>query len=449
MNRKFQLLFITLMPMILLALVASVAHASKPPDDPVIRVGLVSYGGSTKQITVLASSNFSIIKTGTTDKLASSTNLVPIVLEAGDTEITCRRADDSLRLGASVTIVPDDPSATIAVDSPTRSRQYRGAIEVSFKGRTLRLVNVVKIDDYLLGVVPCEMGDAPEEALKAQAIAARSYTIRNQRKHSSDGYGLCDTTHCQSYGGVLAERAATTKAVLATRGMTLNYGGEPISAMYSTDCGGITQSYADSYRTGQSQHPYLCSVTEPSEVEHQCWEKTYTLADLGVALAKSGIPEANGLQSIKVIETAKSGRASSVEIVGAKGAKTVYGATLRKALDLKSTLFTIETSSEGIVTFHGKGYGHGIGMCQVGARALAGPPSNYTCERLLSFYYPGAELTHAYGSAASATSAPAHKKPAPTLVRTAKADPKPAKKPRTRDTERGMYFEVRVKAPSL
>ena len=453
MNRKFELLKIFTI-IVFLALLPSTTYAIQPTEGT-LRIGLTSYRRDTKQITVIASSDFLITKTGTSDKLASSTNLTHITLEAGESEIILKRDNGaSASVGTSVTVIPADPNATITLDSPSRSMQYRGTIEVSIKSGTLRLVNIVRMEDYLFGVTPAEMpATFPQEAVKAQTIAARTYARNATRRHSADGYDLCDGEHCQVYGGTLKERAKSTKAVLATNGMVLTYNGQLIDAMYSADCGGITQSFAESYCVDEV--PYLCVVAEPTDIQHTCWEKTSTLLELADKLTKAGIVEATGLRSIKAVKTSSSGRVTSIEIAGEKAIKIISGAKIRSLLGLKSILFTVECSEDGIVLIKGKGYGHGIGMCQMGAKALAEPPYNYTYDQILGHYYPGTKITQGSGSVSTSTTVTDVENLNTSRViysQTVKVDSIPSipeKKKPTKHNNVGVKFDVRVKAPHL
>lgn len=370
-------------------------YRAKAGDQP-LRVGLVRHFKGVKQITVLASSDYAVTRTGSTDKLASCTNLEPITIEAGTSQISLKPVSaSSVNAGVSVTITSNDPSGMISVDSPGRpSKQYRGTIEVTLKSGCLNVVNVVGMEDYLPGVLTGEMPSSyPDEALKAQAVAARSFTLCALRRHASLGYDLCDDSHCQVYDGALREKPSCTRAVLATKGQVLAYKGRVASIMYCADCGGVTECYAEAH---SDVVPYLPSVVEPAGINHRAWEKSYALAELSAKLLAGGVKEAEGLTKVSVTKTSTSGRALAIEIDGSKGSTTVSGLKLRSILGrsgIRSTLFTVDATVDGTVTFKGKGFGHGIGLCQVGAGALAAPPYSYTCEQILAHYYPGTTLS--------------------------------------------------------
>ena len=361
-----------------------------------VRIGLVWRFKDVKQVTLLASCHYVVARTASNEKLVTCTNLEPVTIAAAEKSLSLTRANGTkVDVGTSVTVTPGDPGGTITVDSPGRpSKQYHGTLEVSLKSGSLLLVNSVHIEDYLVGVLAGEMpASYPIEAQKAQAVAARNFTLRSLRRHASAGYDLCDDSHCQVYDGSLRESPARVRAVLATAGQVATYHGQLASTMYCSDCGGVTECYAEGHKDSV---PYLATVTEPAGTAHRGWEEFYKLAELSAKLVAAGIEEADGLTKVAITKTSSSGRALVVELTGAKGSVSVDGVRLRLALGrdaIRSTLFAVETAPDGTVTFKGKGFGHGIGLCQVGAKALADPPFNYTFDRILAHYYPGTTLS--------------------------------------------------------
>jgi len=375
---------------------AQPADTGSPATCGTIRVGLSRAFGGVNQITVLASSDYTVAAIPSNGSPVSCTNLEPVTISAGAKTMTLKRPNGvTADIGASVCILPTDPAGTLIVDSPRRSgRQYYGTLEVSLKSGCLSLVNRVGVDDYLVGVLAGEMPSSyPLEALKAQAVAARNYALQSLGKHSSSGYDLCDGPHCQVYDGALRETAILRQAVLTTANQVLTYDGKLASTMYCSDCGGVTECYREA---NKDDAPYLATVVEPSEIAHGAWKKTYTLDDLSARLLAAGIKQADGLQRVSVAKTSSSGRALIVSCAGTKGTFTIDGARLRTILGrdaLRSTLFSIDSSQSGTITFSGKGSGHGVGLCQIGAKALASPPFNYTFDQILAHYYPGTKLT--------------------------------------------------------
>ncbi|MCL5103065.1 MAG: SpoIID/LytB domain-containing protein [Armatimonadetes bacterium] len=422
---------------IVLALLPLAAHCD---TSNVVHVGLTRYN-DTKAISVTSASLFSVTRTGVPGSLANATE--KIFLQAGESEITLKSGDAETPAGTSITLAPTDPSAIFAVESKGGPmRKYRGTLEVSLKDGALRMVNVVNVEDYLLGVLPAEMPELyPEEALKAQAITARTYALRNARKHASQGFDICDGDHCQAYLGVLAEKPKCTRAVLETRGIILTFGSQLASVMYSSDCGGATQNYFEIYPDCKS--PYLRGVTEPDGIQHVAWEKLYKLTEIESKLTGEGIKEAEGLKSLTVTKAATSGRALSVDITGFSATVSITGGKLRDILDLKSTLFTIESQTDGTVIIRGKGFGHGVGLCQTGAKSLASPPFGYDCRQILAHYFPGTDLTAPAAPIAKATNF------SMIPLKAQGPSPTPARPPasKKKETKPRAPFDVRLEAP--
>lgn len=429
----------------LAALVGAAACSWSATADDIARIGLTYFGGPRH---VVLSSPGGLNVTRTASGAAITCDPVEsLTVDVAKNALTITPDANPVDAGTSVIIAPADPGGVITIEPPGHSaRKYRGSIEVSLAGGCIRLVNVVNIDDYILGVLPSEMPESyPVEALKAQAIAARTYLLTNKKKHASEGFDVCDSTHCQSYGGVLAEKTLTSAAVADTRGDVLTYDGRPASIMYSTDCGGATRGCDD-------RAPYLKCVVEPDDIKHTTWEKSYSLADLEKKLVKLGIKEAVGLKSIAIGETDTSGRAVDLTVTGNSATKTIPVSQLRSALGgdvLKSTLFTIEQPEDDKITIRGRGWGHGVGLCQVGAKGLALPPHNLTCDQILAHYFPGTQIsgeTQPAPIVANAdvvmvpmpapTVAPGKNTP-PAAVERAKPVKKPTKEP----------FDVRVRDP--
>ncbi|MCU0242868.1 MAG: SpoIID/LytB domain-containing protein [Vicinamibacteria bacterium] len=203
---------------------------------------------------------------------------------------------------SSVIVIPSKTSETLSVDGVA----YRGIIEVRAQGGGLTVINIVHMEDYLRGVVPNELSPQvypQSEAQKAQAIAARSYAMRNLGQFKARGYDLCATAACQVYRGVASEQALSDQAVQETRGQVASYRGEVINALYTSTCGGHTED-ADSIFAGE-RAPYLKGVI--CAPERAAWRRlTAVMApaagsgalarDLSL-LSALGIASPNDLQS--------------------------------------------------------------------------------------------------------------------------------------------------------
>jgi stage II sporulation protein D len=275
------------------------------------------------------------------------------------------------------------------------------------------IVNRLPVEEYLRGVVPLEMGNRPRgdsAALQAQAVASRSYA--HVRLGGRGVFDLRSTVADQVYGGVDAENPLADAAVLATRGLVLRYQGRIVDALYSSTCGGSTAEPTEVWRT--TSVPYLKRVSDRVEgsTRYYCesapryrWTRTLSRSELQAALDRylafyASVPEntPGHPRHIAVVSHTPSGRVATLEIETDRGAFPLRGNDIRYVLRapgseiLSSTYFSVEPEygRDGLitrVTFRGRGYGHGVGMCQWGAigRARAGQ----SFRSILGTYYPG------------------------------------------------------------
>lgn len=178
-----------------------------------------------------------------------------------------------------VTSADEREPLTLAVNG----RLYRGAIRTDLHGYAMTVVNIARTEDYLQGVVPQEMPSAwPRSAIEAQAVAARTFALANRGRHSAEGFDLCATTHCQSYGGVAAEETGSNAAIAATYGDVLTYRGKLIDAVFHTDSGGWTDSSKAVWGT---DIPYLQPAKERA-TKTQPWTRKWTTSEFAAKLAK-------------------------------------------------------------------------------------------------------------------------------------------------------------------
>jgi len=361
-----------------------------------IRVGLTMNAAGRKSVTLSSHAGLTLSSFEADVPTISIPKDTKYVVSSDNGTVIGGKSDSLTKpLGNQVTIFSGSRSETIQVLlKDGSSKKYLGALEVSTRDDHLQLINVLDMETYLRGVVSNEMqSKSPAAALEAQAICARSWAYRNLHKHGPDGFDVCDGTHCQVYGGAGSQHPTTDAAVSQTTGLVITYMNELASVMYSSDAGGVTQDYAE--LKGTTRHPYLTSVMDPPEIPHRCWTQRFQLNELETKLLASGIREAKGLTSIAVSKTGTGGRVLTVALIGPDGQTEIPADKLRSALGvnvIKSTLFALDVSSPGYVIFSGRGYGHGIGMCQTGARALAAAPFNYSYEQILSHYFPGTQL---------------------------------------------------------
>ncbi|SHK77827.1 stage II sporulation protein D [Selenomonas ruminantium] len=279
------------------------------------------------------------------------------------------------------------------------NKSYCGVLRLVPRKAGLHLINRVTVEEYLQGVVPEEMpAEWDQEAVKAQAVAARTYALRQRKRHAKEGFDVCATTHCQQYSGVKAERAAANQAIKATYGEVLQSQGALVDALFHTDSGGMTENSEDVWG---SRIDCLRAAKE-LRTETSPWEKTIAAAKFSELLAKRGknIGELKKIElsPLKVGKAAKdrtmSGRVKSVTFVGKGGKASMTGNDLRSMLGLKSTLFGMSINHNAVV-IKGYGWGHGLGMSQHGAKAYA-DSEHWDYKRILQHYYRGAELKKLY-----------------------------------------------------
>ncbi|MBE9128579.1 MULTISPECIES: SpoIID/LytB domain-containing protein [unclassified Coleofasciculus] len=284
----------------------------------------------------------------------------------------------SLRSGA-LSIEPTDNGFVWIGD-----RWYRGRTRLVATGGGLIAVNQVDLDQYLYSVIGSEMSSSwPLEALKAQAVAARTYAL-NQRAKSGNGiYDVGDTTKWQVYKGLEAEATSTQQAVNDTSGQIMTYSGEPILAVFHSSSGGHTENVEDVW---SQPLPYLRGVPDYDiGAPVYQWMQSFSSGELsrrigGVGTVTSMTPES----------TTPNGRIATMRVQGTGGSKRVKGNDLRSALGLKSTLFTVSKTG-GSFQINGRGYGHGLGLSQWGAHNLAAQGTNY--QQILGHYYQQATLS--------------------------------------------------------
>ncbi|MHC5778082.1 SpoIID/LytB domain-containing protein [Nostoc sp.] len=266
-------------------------------------------------------------------------------------------------------------------------RWYRGRTLVVPTDKGLTAVNWVDDQEYLYSVLGGEMDASwPQEALKAQAIAARTYALYEREKQRNNPvYDLGNTPdRWQIYKGVISESPATYAAVDSTLGQVLTYKNRIILSVFHACSGGHTENVQDVWG---SNEPYLRAVQDYDQNIRECsWVKTFSPTEISAKFPEVGnvkdmIPETySPFRSVKVLK-----------IVGNKGTKVLQGEEVRTALKLKSTRFTVAKGADGSFVLQGLGFGHGLGMSQWGAYNLARQGVNHL--QILGHYYQGVALT--------------------------------------------------------
>ena len=285
-------------------------------------------------------------------------------------------------------------------------KEYRGSLEVKKIDGNLWVINTVDIESYLKGVVPCEIGGVSEqqiEAAKAQAVAARTYAVAHIGQYAQLGFDLYSTVQDQVYNGIASERAITNRAIESTAGEVLYYGKEPVEAKYHSTCGGRTADFSDAWG-GKAPH-YLRSVScrycasSPYYEWGRTMKKEDFFAHLRSRLAKMNIYINSDelIQSFRIARNKTSQRVNEITLVTNKKEYKIPNYRLRTLLGnpndqggvLKSNYFYIKTKGDSVV-IEGKGFGHGVGMCQFGALEMAKQGKNY--RQILYHYYRGTRI---------------------------------------------------------
>lgn len=326
---------------------------------------------------------------------------------------------------------------------------YRGYIDCSrYSDSNITVVNVVKFEDYLYGVIPNEIeGSSHPEAIKAQAVAARTYTLSQLGKHMKYGFDLCNTDCCQVYKGYDSEYPTTTEAVIQTRGQVVTYMGDLASIYYFASSGGMTEN---SENVWYAKVPYLIAVEDPYEspnYRYSNWSYEYTPQEVKKMLEDNGY-DIGDVINIEITDMSVSGRAIELVVTGTKGravftkerTKQVVSPVLpsqkfyvtndsvlavqngdHQIFTIDPTSVRIQTSLDSTVlvnartsglnvadgdlsikyvyfnnspstyVFIGKGKGHGVGMSQTGAKGMA--ENGYSYIQILTHYYQGTEIS--------------------------------------------------------
>ena len=268
---------------------------------------------------------------------------------------------------------------------------YRGIIEVLPADKGILVVDELPLEDYLVGLINCEISSQwPIEAVKAQAVIARSYAVYQKAARKNALYHLESSVMDQVYDGCDIEDSRAVRGVRETAGEVLTYNGAVIQAFYHSNCGGHTEASENVWGFAL---PYLSGVeckyclTSPSVK----WELSIPLKKLELQLRSSGY-HVFGVKDIKTGIRNRSGRLQDLTIVSAKGRTVISAVNFRKAIGysvIKSTNFDVHISGDE-AHFTGAGYGHGVGLCQWGAKQRASDGFDY--REILSYYYPGTKL---------------------------------------------------------
>ncbi len=270
-------------------------------------------------------------------------------------------------------------------------------IEIRAGDSHLLITAFMPMGEYIAGVLAGETGNfKSDEALKAMAVAARTYAMHFGSRHALEGFDFCDTTHCQDLriAGIDAHLRSIAEA---TAGEVLWYDGEPAATYYHANCGGTTEDGHFVLGNNEPPVPFLVQHSDQYCVRNGStqWRTEVAKRELQRALAADGIVVPGALRTVSVLHRTPSGRVEFLRVAG-KGAITIPALTFRSAIGrhigwdrMKSNWYDVSDAGDRLI-FHGRGSGHGVGLCQVGAEVMGEEGHSY--REILSFYYPGTRL---------------------------------------------------------
>lgn len=350
---------------------------------------------------------------------AGATTLTSLDLDATGYGVAARSSGRIVEPAATLLRVEPAGGSPLIVDG----RTVRGSLEISARTDSLFVVNVLPLEDYLRGVVPQEIGTRiPEEreAVAAQAVAARTYTVKRLDQYGSLPFDVFASVQDQVYEGISGEEALADDAIRETRGLVVADDTSLLEAYYSSTCGGWRADIATAW-PWRASHPALHGGRDGSgghewcrEARYFSWQERWDGAKLSV-IVRAQLPIAldlprgsvrGELRDIRVTRRDESGRTAEIEYVTDGGSWKVPGDRNRWILRrsdgsiLRSTRVTLDVLTSGgrveEVRATGSGNGHGVGMCQVGAKARARAGQSF--REILGAYYPGTDVRPLRGS---------------------------------------------------
>ncbi|HEY9843751.1 MAG: SpoIID/LytB domain-containing protein [Candidatus Sericytochromatia bacterium] len=279
---------------------------------------------------------------------------------------------------------------------------YRGHLTLTAVKGGFTIVNELPLEQYLYSVVPSEMPASwPIEALKSQAVAARTYALTHLGQYRKRGFDVTSDTSSQVYQGVKAEHSNSLRAVAETAGLIMTYNDQPIQAYFHSTSGGRTENGADLW----APLPYLQPVDDVDQASPKyTWHEEQSQETVRIRLKESLKVQVGKILALQPQDYTSGGRVKTLRVLGSEGQQLISGERVRSALRLNSTFFNVGgVDAEGKLIkqpgkdkipvsfqFAGRGWGHGMGMSQWGARQLA--VDGYPFQSILSHYYRGVRI---------------------------------------------------------
>jgi stage II sporulation protein D len=299
-------------------------------------------------------------------------------------------------------IVKENEEEKFAIYPQNSPIYFRGGLDFRrINGENMTVVNVLGMEEYLYGTINREMISTwPNEALKAQAVASRTYATKNLNRYSEFGFDMNCSTDCQVYTGMDYERKNSIKAVNETKGKVLMYGNQLISAVFSMCMGPYTE---DAENVWGFHCPYLVSVNNSFEqienIPGFFWEKSIAAEKATIIMKEKGY-DLGEIENVEVLEVSRAGSVLKLKVSGTSGEKIFLRERTRLIFGdiTRSQMFNVkkivDEDEKVSFLFSGFGWGHGVGMSQYGAKSMA--EKGFTFDKILKHYYTGVEIMDVY-----------------------------------------------------
>jgi len=381
-------------------------------EEPNLRVAVVT---NAESVELSCEGSFRLTTGNTADAGKRFAATTPVTIDKANGQVRARAGATTIT-GGLLRLIPDE-------DDPVQvnKSRFRGGFDMRPGAASgVTILNRIPMEEYLRGVVPNEIGHGkPDllEAVKAQAVAARTYALISRGQYEADGYDLLATVADQVYSGVAAESPIVDQALAETRGVVALYEGQPIVTNYASTCGGHTADRDEVW--DKPPLPYLRGVSDKGDDGYWCegskyfhWQETWNGEEFWTIARKAlnreyayGISDESQLKKVTITETGPSGRVRKLSFETTTGTYEARGDRIRWVLyraanagPLRSTLFTIDvdTSHDRVSKFtaDGAGWGHGVGMCQWGAMTRSRKGQDF--RKILGDYYRGVQLAALY-----------------------------------------------------
>lgn len=380
MKIRFNLLFI------LIFLLKVITHS----NAETLRIGILDGSNLTSFIFTIYSGNYQLIS-DYKDTLPLNFNSLYQVIANGDS-IVVKENSRTIKASRYLRFTSKDSSAfKLKSIIPDRALKiFDGDLLVSNNNKILQLINEVEIEHYVSGVIESEVGiRSTPEYYKTQAIICRTYALTQLRKHESEGFSLCDKVHCQVYKSKSRGNKEIIKAAALTKGLVLvDVNLDLITAAFHSNCGGQTVNSEDAWNKPLS---YLKSVKDTFCLteNNAKWTKEIPLATYrNYIKSKCKLSESDTSFIDRACNFSPEGR----EPFFVNKSSGLLLKNVRADLNLKSAFFSVTKRDSSTVILNGRGYGHGVGLCQEGAMKMA--KKGYSYQEILHFYYTDIHIMH-------------------------------------------------------